>query len=184
MVEKLLFTTTNENKLKEAQTILNIPLEGISLEIDEIQSLDPNKVITQKAIAYFQQIGKPLFVEDNSLTFEALNTLPGTYINDFSKALGNDGLIRLIENYSNRNATATVVIGYIQNFSNIQIFTGTVTGTITSEPRGDQGFGWDPIFIPNGESKTFGEMSLDEKNKYSMRTIALNKFKDWLIKSS
>ncbi len=181
---KLIFATTNQNKIKEAETILQIPIESTSLEIDEIQSLDPQKVITQKAIAYYQQIGKPLFVEDNSLTFEALNPLPGTYINDFSKALGNDGLIRLLGNHTNRKAHATVVIGYINNPSNIQIFTGTVSGIISAKPQGEQGFGWDPIFIPHGETRTFAEMTMEKKNRFSMRSIALKNFKEWLVKNS
>lgn len=176
----LVFATSNKNKIAEAQEILGFKIQGTTLDIPEIQSLDPKEVIIHKAVEYYKIVQKPLIVEDNSLLFEALNGLPGTYINDFLKALGNDGLINLLKNQPNRRAESLVIVGYIKTTDKVEIFTGSVSGSIAYKQTGFQGFGWDPIFIPDGDTRTFGEMSMEEKNNYSMRTIALRKFKSWL----
>jgi XTP/dITP diphosphohydrolase len=176
----LFFATTNEGKLKEARDILGVEIEGTPLEIDEIQSLDHVLVAKKKALAYFYELKKPVFIEDVSLSFEALKRLPGTYINDFSKELGNEGLIDLLKNSTNRKALARTTICFIESEDDIQIFEGEVKGEISDEERGSNGFGWDTIFIPEGSTKTFAEMELEEKNNYSMRAKALGKFKEFL----
>mgnify|MGYP001564508480 CR=1 FL=1 len=181
-MNKLLFGTTNQGKLREAENILGIELDGISLEIDEVQSLDRTLVATKKAEAYFAQIKKPLFIEDTSLVFNTLGNLPGTFIDYFLKELGNDGLLKLLKNNKDRKSTATVCIVYIDK-NQKQLFTGETKGTISLRTKGNKGFGWDPIFIPNGSKKTFGEMNIEEKNKYSMRRKALEKFKKRLDKA-
>ena len=181
-MEKIYFATTNEGKIAEARLILGMDIEPIPLEIDEIQSLDPIKVALKKAKAYFKELEKPLFVEDVSLSFSSLGGLPGPYINDFSKALGNYGLIALLRGTENRTAIAQVTIVYIGENSQETIFEGKIEGEITKEPIGTSGFGWDPIFIPSGANKTFAEMTIEEKNNYSMRVIAFNKFKLYLQK--
>ena len=181
-MNKILFATSNLNKLNEAREILQgIKIEGVDLKIDEIQSLDSVEVATKKARGYYEQLKKPLFVDDNALVFEELgNKLPGAYIGDFSKALNNEGLIDLIKDKKNRNALARVVIVFIDQNGLDHSFVGEVKGTITNKPRGENGFGWDSIFIPSGFNKTYAEMTEEEKNSVSMRKIALHKFKEWL----
>ena len=179
-MNKLYFATINKGKLKEAEEILNRRVFGIPAQIEEIQSLDLEKVATQKAVDYYKEIRKPLFVEDVSLSFSALNGLPGAYINDFSKVLGNDGLVELLRYKKDRNAVAQVVVAYVTKTKKVYKFKGEVKGTIAIKPKGDKGFGWDAIFVPFGDKKTFAEMTLGEKNKYSMRKKALKKFGAWL----
>lgn len=180
-MEKLIFATTNQNKLEEARNILGIEIEGIELpDIEEIQSLDIVKVARYKAISYFTKIKKPLIVEDTSLIFNALNALPGTYINDFSKSLGNSGLLKLLSPYKDRTAKAVTVIAFIESLEHIEIFLGEIEGTISQQEKGTNGFGWDPIFIPTDSDITFGEMNSDQKNLISMRKLALNKLKSFL----
>lgn len=179
----LYFATTNQNKLTEAREILGVEVTGTPLEIPEIQSLDPHIVATQKAQDYFEELKHPLFIEDVSLSFTALNDLPGTYINDFSKALGNQGLCDLLTNQVDRSAVARTTLVYI-NSTGLQEFTGEVRGTISPAPQGDTTFGWDPIFIPEGHTKTFAQMDPSEKNQISMRRLALEKLKDFLSKQS
>ncbi len=179
-IKSAIFASSNKNKLREIEEILGIKIEGTSLEIDEIQSLDSDLVAIKKAEAYFDAIKKPLFVEDTSLSFKGLNGLPGTYINDFSKALGNDGLVGLLKGVKDRSAEARVTLVYKENKNSHKVFEGIVKGVISKSPKGENGFGWDAIFIPNGAKKTFGQMSLDEKNGFSMRTKALLLFKKWL----
>lgn len=180
MQKTIYFATTSQGKLNEARKLLGIDIQGCGLDIDEIQSLDPETVATKKAAAYFQELKKPILVEDVALTFEALEKLPGTYINDFFKVLGNHGLVNLLQSASKRKAKAQTTLVFVDQDGKSHIFTGIVAGEIAREPRGSNGFGWDPIFIPEGETRTFAEMSEGEKANYSMRARALAKFKEWL----
>lgn len=181
MSKKIYFATSNKDKLAEAREILNdIEIESVDLKIDEVQSLDSVEIATKKARAYYEKIQQPLFVDDNALIFEALNKLPGPYIGDFSKSLENEGLIKLLANTENKRATAKVVIVYIDEIAQEHVFVGEANGTIVNEPRGANGLGWDPIFMPDGYSKTYAEMTMEEKNDCSMRRAALNKFMEYL----
>lgn len=178
-MQKLIFATGNKGKLAETKSILGFAVEGVSLDIDEVQSLDPVEVAVKKAKAYFFKLKKPVFVEDVSLIFKALGSLPGPYIDSFSKELGNEGMIELL-NGKTREGTAQTTIVFVDKKGKEHIFKGLIKGRISRKPKGDNGFGWDPIFIPKGSTKTFAEMELKEKNKYSMRKKALQKFKKWL----
>jgi non-canonical purine NTP pyrophosphatase (RdgB/HAM1 family) len=183
---KLIFATSNQNKIEEVKRVLNsdIVVEGTSLEIEEIQSLDALKVVKQKAIDYYKQLKTPLLVEDTSLSFNGLNGLPGPYINDFSKALGNKGLIDLLSNNDNRRAIAQVTFCLILDENTTHFFEGKVEGNIATEEKGTNGFGWDPIFIPLGQEKTFAEMQDTEKDQYSMRAKALSLLQQFLSANS
>ncbi len=182
MSKKILyFATSNEGKLKEAREILvDFEVRGVEAQINEIQSLNEVEVAKQKAAEYFFTFGKPIFVEDLSLSFNYLRGLPGTYINDFLKVLGNEGLTRLIPKGQDRGAKATTAVVFCWSKDKYRVFKGVVKGNIAEFPRGRGGFGWDSIFIPEGEVKTFAEMNLVQKNRYSMRAIALKKFASWL----
>ncbi len=182
MKNKIVFATTNAGKIAEASQILGIEIVPSGLEIPEIQSLDPQKVALQKALDYYAKLKTALLIEDVSLVFNYLNDLPGPYINDFSKALGNSGLIGLLKNATDRTATAITTLVYCDQTGNPSVFQGIITGKITVKELGSNGFGWDPIFIPEGHDKTFAEMDNTEKNSLSMRAIALRNFKSWLDK--
>lgn len=179
-MKKIYFATTNQWKLNEASEILGIKILGISKEVDEVQSLDCVEVATKKAISYFELVAKPIFTEDVSLTFNALGKLPGPLIDSFYKELGNKGLCDLLKGKNDKTACAQTTICYVDEDKKTHIFVGRVKGNISKKPKGNKGFGWDPIFIPENEVKTFGQMSLSEKNKYSMRAKALSKLKIWL----
>ncbi|KKU03311.1 MAG: Ham1 family protein [Candidatus Amesbacteria bacterium GW2011_GWB1_47_26] len=179
-IKTIYFATANEGKLKEASAILGIEVLGCGLDIAEIQSLDPIKVAVQKAKDYYLKLQKPILVEDVSLAFAALNGLPGPYINDFSKALGNTGLLELLVSKSVRSATAQTTLVFIDASQQEHVFMGKIKGTIAPAPTGDNGFGWDPIFIPQGHTKTFAQMTDAEKNTCSMRALAFQEFKTWI----
>lgn len=159
---------------------MGIEVLGCGLDIPEIQSLDPVKVAVAKARDYYRQLHKPILVEDVSLTFTALNGLPGPYINDFSKALGNPGLVELLNAKSDRTATAQTTLVFLDDQEKEHIFKGIIKGSIAAAPVGDNGFGWDPIFIPDGHTQTFAQMTDSEKNTCSMRALAFQQFKSWL----
>lgn len=114
------------------------------------------------------------------LTFKAFKNLPGVYIKDFLENLGNEGLVKLIPKTKSRDAKAIAVLTYFDGRGKPKLFKGEVKGTIANKPKGSKGFGWDPIFIPQGSKKTFGQMDMEEKNKYSMRRKALLKLRKWL----
>lgn len=95
------------------------------------------------------------------------------------KTIGNDGLFNVVEKLGNNKAEAKTIIGYAESPEEIYYFEGSIKGTIVS-PKGKSGFGWDPIFRPGGYSKSFAELTQEEKSKISMRRIALNKLKDFI----
>jgi len=175
----IIFATSNKSKVKEAESILGIKVLGNSLEVDEIQSLDTTEVAIKKARAFFKVLKKPVFVEDSAVIFKAIEPLPGPYIKDFYDALGNVGLCRLLDG-KDRGVIARATIVYKNKLKSEHVFVGEVEGKISKNPRGDLGWGWDPIFIPKGSKKTFGEMTMVEKNKFSHRRIAFEKFAKWL----
>lgn len=173
------FVTNNKNKLREFENILGFALQQAPLNLDEIQAIEVEKVVDFKARQAFEKIKKPLIVEDTGLYFDAWNGLPGALAKWFDKSIGYGNLCSLLG--ENRRAKAQTVIGYF-NGENYQSFTGEVFGKISDSPRGTNHFGWDIIFIPEGHSQTFAEMGLEEKNKISMRRIALEKFKQARMK--
>lgn len=170
----LYFITGNKGKLAEVQSILG-NVEGLDIDLPEIQELDAHKIIQAKLEEAQKDQKGEFIVEDTSLYFEAMNGLPGPLIKWFMKTVGNDGLYKMAQAFENFNAEAKTIIGYSDKNGNIEFFEGNIKGTIVS-PRGE-GFGWDPIFQPEGYSKTFGELSAEEKNSFSMRKIAIEKLK-------
>ncbi|PIR98269.1 MAG: non-canonical purine NTP pyrophosphatase, RdgB/HAM1 family [Candidatus Colwellbacteria bacterium CG10_big_fil_rev_8_21_14_0_10_42_22] len=175
---KILFITGNKGKLGEATSIIP-EIEGLDIDLDEIQSLDAHEVIKHKLQeAYKKQKGE-FIVEDTSLYIDSLNGLPGPLIKWFMKTVDNEGLVKMAKALGGTKAEAKTIIGYSKSEDDIHFFKGSIKGEIV-EPRGDGGFGWDPIFMPNGYDKTFAEMTAEEKNEISMRRIALNKLKEFI----
>ncbi len=174
----LYFITGNKDKFGEAKSIID-SIEQIDFDLPEIQELEAKKIIEEKlneAIA--NNPGKEFFCEDTSLYIDCLNGLPGPLIKWFLKKLENKGIFELISKYENKNAIARTVIGYSDGKETV-FFEEEIKGKIVN-PRGDTGFGWDPIFQPEGYDKTFAELGFEEKNKISMRKQALIKLKDYL----
>jgi len=172
------FITSNKNKLTEVQTILP-EVKQLDIDLPEIQGLDAQKIIREKLLAAFSHAKGEFIVEDTSLHLDCLNGLPGSLIKWFLQAIGNQGLAQLAEKMGDDKAEAVTMIGYAKNQDEMHFFEGRVKGKIVAS-RGETKFGWDPIFIPNGYDKTFTEMGAEEKNKISMRRMALNKLKDFL----
>lgn len=173
----LFFITGNKNKFEEVASILP-NAQQLDIDLPEIQSLDPHTVITEKLKAAMNIQAGEIIVEDNSLTLIGMDGLPGTLIKWFLKSIGNVGIVKLANTFGN-HAEAKVIIGYYKDNKGVEFFEGTIMGTIV-EPKGDKGFGWDPIFLPEGYTKTFGEMDVSEKSQFSMRKIATEKLKDYL----
>ncbi|HEY9842647.1 MAG TPA: non-canonical purine NTP pyrophosphatase [Candidatus Obscuribacterales bacterium] len=173
----LLFLTGNAGKLKEVKTFLP-EIEAWDIDLPEIQSADARQVIEAKLLeAVRLRPGTRLMVEDTSLYLDALGGLPGPLIKWFIKpgSLGLQGLYDLAEARDCFLARATTWIGLIEHTPtglSLNFFEGTVSGRIVS-PRGDKGFGWDPVFCPDGSEDSFAEMDPEVKVHFSMRSLAL-----------
>jgi len=178
---ELYFITSNVGKAKYLSDYFDFPVEHKKLDLPEIQSLDLAEIVSDKAKRAYEIIKKPVLVEDVSLVFNALDKLPGPLIKWFYETLGNDGLCDLLDRYGDKRAKAAVSFALCIN-GEVKIFSGSCEGRISDKPRGEAGFGWDPIFIPDGFVKTWAEMSADEKHQTSMRRIALEKLKDFINK--
>lgn len=150
----------------------------LSIDLPEIQSLDPLEVAEHKVKAAFEYVGSPVLVEDTSLSFEALNGLPGTLIKWFLQSIGTTGLCNLLQSGQSRNALATTIYVYFDGAKN-HYFTGELRGNIASSPLGKGGMGWDSIFIPEGMNKTRAELTRDEDDRISPRMKALDKLQEF-----
>jgi len=151
---------------------------GIFKEIPEPHpTLEANA--TEKSTVIYELTGKNCFSEDSGLETEALNGAPGVrsarFADDEPEYSSNTGkLLALLKDQENRNARFKTVISLIINGKE-ELFEGLCSGTITREPMGTNGFGYDPVFIPDGSTKTFGEMTLEEKQEFSHRKKAVKK---------
>jgi len=180
------FITGNDHKVKEAENIFhkfNIELEHINLAYTEVQGTLEEVAIYGAKYAC-EKLNKPVIVEDAGLFIKALNDFPGTYSSYVQETLGNQGILKLMENINNpedRYAEFRSVIGYCAPNSEPKIFLGRVQGQISTEERGSLGFAFDPIFYVEEKGKTFGELTRDEKNQFSHRKNSLKSFIDWYI---
>jgi len=173
-MEDLTFITGNPSKAEQLSRHLDVPVKHHRLDLPEIQSLDLREVAEEKARAAFQILGTPVLVEDTSLTFTALGRLPGPLIKWFLKELGNEGLTRILDGYEDRSCLAEVIFA-LYDGSEMRTFSGECAGRIAPRPLGEEGFGWDPVFIPEGHDLTWGLMSAEEQKETSMRRRALKK---------
>lgn len=178
-MKELIFITGNPGKAKYLSEYFHLPVRNEKIDLPEIQSLDLEEVVRDKAWRAFEKIKEPVLVEDTSLEFESLGSLPGPYIKWFYERLGNEGLCHLLNGYENRNAIARAQFGFCDG-KEVYIFEGSTYGKIADKPRGSGDFGWGPIFIPDGYSKTWGEMTSEEKHHAAMRKAAVEKLGEFL----
>jgi XTP/dITP diphosphohydrolase len=181
---KLYFVSSNDEKYREIRGALadcGLELERVALDLPEIQSLNPAEVAAYKARKAFEHLGNgAVLVEDTGLAVNAWNGFPGALIKWVLGSIGEAGLCRQLDAWTDRSATATVVLCLFDGHD-LHTFTGQSTGVITPEPRGTFGFGWDSIFQPDGYPVTYGEMRREDKMKISMRGRALAALKNYLL---
>ena len=175
----LTFVTGNPSKAEQLGLHLHMEVMHKKLDLDEIQSVSLEEIVKHKVMEAYKHIQGPVLVEDTSLVFEALGRLPGPLIKWFLQELDNEGLCNLLSGFESRKAIAEVLFGYYDGII-FKTFKGEIKGSIAETPRGERGFGWDPIFIPEGQEKTWGEMTMDEQIATSMRRQALQKLARFL----
>lgn len=178
-MDQIIFASKNENKFQETRTFLiqyKIQLDLFHLDLPEIQSDFLEKIASNKASFAYKIIKEKLIVEDTGLFIHALNNFPGPYSSFALRTIGNSGILDLLSSKHNRSATFKSVIAFNDGKS-IHLFSGAVEGTISPHVA-SKGWGFDPIFIPSGHKRTYGEIGPD-KIEISHRTIALKKFIRW-----
>ena len=190
---KLVFATHNENKVKEVKSLLPPNVELLSLNdigcFDEIPETSPTiEGNAQLKVAFVKaNFGLDCFADDTGLEVTALNNEPGVYSARYAgpqkNSLDNmNKLLTNLQNVTNRDAHFKTVIALAVS-SQTKLFTGICKGTITSEKKGNLGFGYDPIFQPNGFQETFAEMSLEQKSEIGHRGKAVRLLIDYLSKT-
>lgn len=167
---KLVFVTGNDNKAREAAMILGHEIERVKLDVEELQSMDLRAVVEHKARQAYAQLKKPVMVEDVSLEIKKWNGFPGPFIKWLHERMGYDELCSILG--EDRRADWKVMYGYYDGEKCVTA-DACVSGTIAERPR-IGGWGFDVIFIPDGQTKTMGELGPEGKIPYSARVKALN----------
>lgn len=180
--KEILIITGNDDKFNEYKTVLtSVKLKRRKIDLPELQG-SPSDIVKEKAQLAAKLTGKPCFVDDTCLCFDAWNDLPGPYIKDFIHSMGPRRLAEtLLTSSENHNAKAIASIGYCEPDKKPHSVLGVTEGKIVM-PRGTNGFkkGWDQIFNPEGHNKTYAEMEFEEKNEISHRKKAIENFKEFL----
>jgi len=181
---RLIFLVTrNIHKFNEARRVLaqyKIAAAMLRMGTIEVQSDYLEEVARFRALDAVKKSGLPIIVEDAGLFVRALKGFPGPYSSYVYRTIGSLGVLKLLEGVEERGAYFKSVVAYSCPKEGVKLFRGVVEGTIALEARGSSGFGFDPIFIPlEGDGRTFGEMTTDEKNRLSHRSRALRSFAEW-----
>jgi XTP/dITP diphosphohydrolase len=188
---RVVFATNNQHKMEEVQKLLLGSVELLSLNDigfyddipEDFDTLEANA--SQKAWHIFNRFNIDCFADDTGLEVDALNGEPGVFSARYAgdQKNSNDNINKLLQNLrtsNNRQAQFRTVISLILNGEEIR-FEGIVRGQIIDSLKGDSGFGYDPIFVPNGFSQTFAQMDLNLKNEISHRGIAVKKLTNHLL---
>ncbi|WP_455364476.1 RdgB/HAM1 family non-canonical purine NTP pyrophosphatase [[Eubacterium] cellulosolvens] len=186
-MSQIILVTTNRGKTREIDEILRhyqIQVKNIIKEKVEIQSLSLKEVVKYAAISLSKEIAEPYIIEDAGLFIDRLKGFPGPYSSYVYKTLGVEGVITLLAGVRNRKAEFRSAIAFHSKKTGLKIFEKSIWGEISYKALGLEGFGFDPIFISaEGDGRTFAQMSLQEKNKYSHRSKAVKAFAKWYLSS-
>lgn len=174
--------TKNPNKLREIALVLGkqgfeavqFNAEKVEIQADELES-----IVRYAAHRLLGAVPEPFIVEDSGLFIDALKGFPGPYSSYVHRTIGCAGILKLLEGEQNRRARF-VCVAAVGMRREIRVFTGEVGGTIAHRARGSSGFGFDPIFIPDGFAETFAEMSIEDKCRISHRGKAVEAIANYL----
>ncbi len=178
----------SRNKFNEYKFLLGnfADLQWYKISVDEPQTSDLEILIRRKIHETHRYLPYlPFFVEQTGLIVNAWHNLPGTATSMFIDSLGNEGICRMMAAYEGKDRAATAVthLGYHSADGDVRVFKGEVFGHIAQSPRGERGYGWDAIFIPDGHKRTFGEMTHKQKNEFATRIHAATAFYTDVLKT-
>lgn len=154
-------------------------MDHVKIELDEVQSLDMKEVVKNKLHQAYAEVQRPVLVEDVGLEFVAFGRLPGTLIRWFLEELSHEELCRLLDG-KERSAIARCVFGYYDG-QDETYFEGSMRGSVPEHPAGSKGYGWDPVFVPEGYSVTRAELSPEEDRKTYLQIKPLAQVKEFLV---
>ncbi|MGC8561907.1 MAG: XTP/dITP diphosphatase [Thermoplasmata archaeon] len=180
----MIIVTSNRGKYKEYKDMFGqiVKLELMLMKYPEEQ-LETIEKVAERSVYYLSGIIQTdFFIDDSGLFIDELGGFPGVYSSYVNKTLGNKGILKLMEGKRERSAEFRTCIAYYDG--KLSIFTGAVKGIISKSARGSNGFGFDPIFIPDGYDKTYAEMTLKEKDSISHRFKAGEAFLKFLTKKA
>ncbi|HEX2792196.1 MAG TPA: non-canonical purine NTP pyrophosphatase [Candidatus Paceibacterota bacterium] len=164
---EITFITGNQRKADYLAKYLGHPVNHVKLDLDEIQSLDLKEIVEHKVRQAYGEMKKPVIVEDVSLEFEALGGLPGPFIRFFVDQVPFETICSMVNGYS-RRATAKCVFGYYDG-EELKLFEGSLGGEIAEVPAGENGYGWDRLFVPDGYTVTRAQLSEEDDQKTYMQ---------------
>ena len=184
---KVYLLTSNPGKVEEIKLLLkNFGIEVLAedMEIPEIKSDSQEEIAVEKVKFAAKEINKPVIAEDTGIYFEAYKNFPGTNSRWIFESIGYEGILKLLEGKS-RKAFFKTTVGFCEPDKEPKIFAGICKGEITEKIRGSPHprLPYDAIFVPEGEIRTFAEMTKEEKNRFSHRAKAVEKFAEWFAKT-
>ena len=180
-MKPLIFVTQNPNKIADAQKLLpEFEINQVNFDVPEIQSLDVCEIVKYKLQFAYEHTNQACFVMDTALSFDCLNGFPGPFIKwYFEKTVGAQKTCEIAKLFNRFGCQFTTTLGYFDG-QNVHYITESINGIIPTEPRGLNGYNWDNIFIPVGDTRTFGEMSFEQKHQYSVTNKIFERFRDLL----
>lgn len=178
--------TQNKHKIRELAPLFDeygLLFETTSLEKFEIRSDDIEIIAVEAAKCAHKILDRPVVVDDTGFFVSALNDFPGSYAAYILKSVGYEGILKLLEGTNDRSARFETAVAFCDGLR-VKSFIGVMRGAVSTSPSGVGGFGYDPIFIPDGLTKTYAELDLQEKIAISHRTKAFRAFLEWFTKTS
>lgn len=177
------FATSNIHKFNEARTLFsefNVSVAMLKVKALEIQDINIENIAVASVLDAVKKSGLPMFVEDAGFFVKALAGFPGPYSSFVFQTISTKGILKLMKDVDERDAYFHSVVAFCKPKKKPVVFHGKVMGEIVYEEKGKGGFGFDPIFTPlKGNCRTFAEMPVEEKNRFSHRAEALRKFVKW-----
>jgi len=178
----VLFATSNKGKLEEARQVLGplgFTVRGRDAKGTEIQADTTAEVAARSSREAADKLRRAVIVEDAGLFVDELGGFPGVYSAYALRTIGLGGIITLLRGSRSRRAKFVSSVAYCEPGGRPEVFDGSVSGVIADGPRGSGGFGFDPIFVPDGYEQTFGQLTLEAKCRISHRGEALRQFARW-----
>ncbi len=175
--------TGNRNKLLEAERILGFQVDAFELELPEIQSLDLHEVLRGKGEEAWRRLGRAIVVEETGLYLPAFGGFPGPLVKWMLEAVGPEGIARSVHALGDPRATARCALLYRDTEREL-IADGKASGHLVLEARGSEGFGWDPVFVPEEHEVTYAELPPERKDEIGHRGRAWRRLQDLLAGQS
>lgn len=177
-MREITFITGNQNKADYLAKYLGFPVRHTKLDLDELQSLSLEEIVEHKVRHAYDKVKSPVIVEDTSLEFVALGKLPGPFIKFFLEQMSEEDICRLVDGKT-RSAKAGCVFGYYDG-ENLKLFSGGMNGLVPPKPIGDNGYGWDRLFIPEGYEVTRAQMNEEDDRITYLKVKPFEQLKKYL----